>query len=90
MYIDQFDNVILNITRTLFDEVGRGRSFELFFKRHDPITVLSTDFHDVAVGGTLCRFNSAHLLEIAINMGKAASLLGLRVEDTVQIDFSNR
>jgi S-adenosylmethionine hydrolase len=27
-------------------------------------------------------------LELAINMGKAASMLGLKIEDIVQIDFT--
>ncbi len=89
VYIDHFDNVVLNISQDLFEEVGRGRPFELFFKRHNPITVLCHHYRDVPVGETLCRFNSAYVLEIAINMGKAASLLGLKEEDTVQIDFSS-
>ena len=90
VYVDQFDNVILNIDRTLMESVGGGRPFQLFFKRHSPITTLSKHYHDVPVGEILCRFNSADLLEIAINMDQAAGLLGLKVEDTVQIDFSTR
>ena len=86
IYIDNYGNVILNINRDLFEKVGRGRSFQLFFKRHDPITHLSTHYNDVAVGETLCLFNS-DALEISINMGKAAEMLGLKIEDTVQIDF---
>lgn len=89
VYIDQFDNAILNIDRQLMENIGGGRSFELYFKRHSPITSLSTSFHDVPIGEILCRFNSADLLEIAINMDRGASLLGLKVEDTVQIDFSH-
>lgn len=90
VYIDKFDNAILNIDRALFDHIGGGRPFELFFKRHSPITQLSEHFHDVGIGEILCRFNAAQLLEIAINMDKAASLLGLKVEDTVQIDFRSQ
>lgn len=89
VYIDKFENVVLNIDRPLFEQVGGGRPFELFFKRHSPITQLSAHFHDAAIGEILCRFNAAQLLEIAINMDKAASLLGLKVEDTVQIDFKS-
>jgi len=36
----------------------------------------------------LCLFNAADYLEIAINMGKASSMLGLNIDDTVQIDFT--
>ncbi len=85
--VDHFDNVITNISRALFEKVGSGRNFKLHFKRNEPITSLHRHYHDVPVGDTLCLFNSAELLEIAINMGRAGSLLGLKVEDTVQIDF---
>lgn len=88
IHVDRYNNAILNIDRDLFDRIGAGRSFQLFFKRHDPITKLSEHYHDVPIGEVLCLFNSAGQLEIAINMGKAAELLGLKVEDTVQLEFS--
>lgn len=87
IYIDHYENVITNIQRRLFDQVGQNRAFKLFFKRHDPIRMLSQNYPDAPVGEPLCFFNSSGYLEIAINMGKAASLLGLQIEDTVQIDF---
>jgi S-adenosylmethionine hydrolase len=90
VYIDKFDNAVLNINRALFEQVGQGRDFELFFKAHSPITTLSDSFHDVPVGELLCRFNAADLLEIAINLDRAATLLGLKVEDTIQLDFKRR
>ena len=87
IHVDNYQNVITNITRDTFDKVGQGRKFALYFKRHNPIARLSNHYQDVAVGETLCFFNSAGCLEIAINMGKAAILHGLKVEDSVQIDF---
>lgn len=87
IHIDNYDNVIVNITRQLFEQVSNNRPFELYFKRHDPITRLCENYYDVPVGEALCLFNSADCLEIAINMGRAATLLGLHVEDVVQIDF---
>jgi len=87
IHIDNFENVIVNISKELFEKIGKNRSFSLYFKRHDPITRLSQNYYDVPIGEILCRFNSADCIEIAINMGKAASLLGLNVEDVVQIDF---
>jgi S-adenosyl-L-methionine hydrolase (adenosine-forming) len=86
IHIDNYDNCILNISRTLFEKVGHGRSFQLYFKRHEPITRLMQHYNEVGIGETLCIFNSDYL-EIAINMGKASEMLGLKVEDTVQIDF---
>lgn len=89
IYIDKYGNVILNISRQLFEQVGQGRPFHLYFKRHDPITRLADHYQQAPIGETLCRFNSADLLEIAIHMGQAASLLGLKEEDSVQIDFTS-
>ena len=86
IYIDNYDNVVSNVTRDLFEKVGRGRPFQLYFKRHDPILSLSKHYNDVPIGETLCLFNSDYL-EVAINMGKAAELFGLKIEDTIQIDF---
>ncbi len=86
IYVDHYDNIVSNITRELFEKVGRGRSFQLFFKRHDPILKLSQHYNDVPIGETLCLFNSDYL-EVAINMGKAAEMFGLKIEDTIQIDF---
>jgi S-adenosylmethionine hydrolase len=88
IYIDHYENAIVNIRRDLFDKVRQGRPFQLFFKRHDPVSTLSSHYGDVPVGETLCLFNSAGFLEIAIHMGKASSMLGLSLDDMVQVDFS--
>lgn len=87
VHIDHFDNAVLNIHRDLFEQVRAGRAFSLFFKRNDPLTQLSTNYCDVPLGEPLCLFNSAGFLEIAVNLGRAATLLGLRVEDVVEITF---
>ncbi len=87
IHVDNYENVILNITQDTFSKVRNGRSFALYFKRNDPITRLSRHYYDVPTGEVLCLFNSAGYLEIAIHHGKAASLLGLKPDDTVQIDF---
>jgi S-adenosyl-L-methionine hydrolase (adenosine-forming) len=87
IYIDNFENVILNITKETFEKGRIGRAFSLFFKRNDPITFLGENYFDVPIGENLCLFNAAGYLEIAINMGKAASLLGLKTEDIVEIVF---
>lgn len=85
IHVDNFENVVVNIRRDVFDNTVNGRPFALFFKRNDPITALSGNYCDVAVGEQLCLFNAAGFLEIAVNMGKAATLLGLKVEDVVEI-----
>ncbi len=88
IYIDHFENVIINISKEIFDKVGHGRKFQIFFKRNDPVTAISHHYYDVEVGETVCLFNSSGFLELAINMGKAASMFGLKIEDIVQIDFT--
>lgn len=87
IYIDQYENAIVNIDKALFERVGRGRSFQLSYKGHRPITTMSQDYSSVAIGEPLCFFNTAGDLELAINTGQAASLLGLSIDDSVQIDF---
>ncbi len=87
VHVDTYENVIVNISKKLFEETNQNRSFKIYFKRFEPITKISSSFADVPVGETLCLFNSAGLLEIAINKGKAASLLGLTLEDGVHIEF---
>lgn len=87
IHVDRYENVVVNIEQGLFEQIAEGRSFSLYFKRHDPILRLSKNYHEVPVGEVLCLFNASGLLEIAINMGKASSLLGLHLDDTVQVDF---
>lgn len=87
IFIDRFENVVLNINRSLFESTRNERSFALYFKRNDPITELNNYYFDVPVGETVCFFNSSDYLEIAINMGKASSLLGLKMDDSVEIRF---
>lgn len=87
IHIDTYENCVVNVDRALFERVREGRNFALFFKRNNPIVRLSEHYYDVPVGEPLCLFNSAGYLEIAVNMGKASSLLSLEVEDSVQIDF---
>ena len=67
--------------------MGQGRGFQLLVKRMAPLDGLSFRYHDVPEGEPLCRFDSDGFLEIAVNLGRAAPLLGIQVEDTVQIEF---
>lgn len=78
IFTDHFENVIINITRELFEEHRRGRSFKISFKRDEIIDRLSETYGDVPEGEKLALFNSAGYLEIAINQGNAAGLFGLK------------
>ena len=87
IHIDKFENVIINVHREFFEHFRKGRNFEIFFKYYDPITKISENYSNAAVGEVLCIFNSANYLEISINMGKAASQLDLMKDETIQIKF---
>ena len=78
VFIDSFENVIVNITHEQFEEQRKGRSFRIVFKRDEVIDRISESYADVAEGEKLALFNSAGYLEIAINKGNAAGLFGLK------------
>ncbi|MEO8719497.1 MAG: SAM-dependent chlorinase/fluorinase [Ginsengibacter sp.] len=77
IFIDNFENVIINITKEEFEEQRRGRSFKIVFKRDEIIEKISDTYADVNESEKLALFNSANYLEIAINKGNAAGLFGL-------------
>ncbi len=78
LFIDNFENVIINITRDQFEEQRAGRNFRIVFKRGEVINRISSSYADVPEGERLALFNSSGYLEIAINKGNAAGLLGLK------------
>ena len=78
IFIDNFENIIVNITRDQFEEQRKGRSFKIVFKRDEVISVISETYADIPEGEKLAMFNSAGYLEIAINKGNAAGLFGLQ------------
>jgi S-adenosylmethionine hydrolase len=77
MYIDRYENVVLDITRAQFEEIVKNRPFRIKIMRAEDITRISDNYNDVNPGEPLCRFNNAGFLEIAFNHAPAASFLGL-------------
>lgn len=78
IHIDQYDNVVVNFTRSQYGEIGSGKRMKLQFTQFEEIDYLSTEYNDVREGYKLCRFNSNGYLEICINRDKAATLFGLK------------
>ncbi len=78
IFIDNFENVIINIHKDEFEEQRRGRKFSIVFKRDEVIDKISETYADVPDGEKLAHFNSAGYLEISLNKGNAAGLLGLQ------------
>ena len=94
IYVDGYENVITNITEQTFRDVKKGRDFRINLVRsQEVIKKIVTSYADVAPGRALAIFGGANLLEIAISKGAprmgggAHSLLGLRINDTVRIEF---
>jgi S-adenosylmethionine hydrolase len=82
IYIDHFGNVVTNITKKLFIEVGKGRPYEIpllqnrLQKKSNPIKNIWAKYSDIGNAGKypikdyegdkLAIFNEAGYLEIAI------------------------
>ena len=104
VYIDNYGNVISNISKKMFEEVGKGRRFKASARRYT-FTKIFTKYNEVAGksehdskqydGSKLAIFNAAGYLEIAIyrsnldTVGGASALLGLGYRDPITIDFIN-
>ena len=101
IYIDNYGNVITNISKKHFQEVGKGRPFKLTAGRYVFTKILhkyneivnDNSINKMSDGERLVLFNSAGLIEIAVyrsnldTVGGASSLLGLKYRDTITIEF---
>lgn len=104
IYIDNYGNVITNIKRKFFEEVQKTRDYEIsarnykfkkiFEKYSDAINFDIPEEKRYDDGKRLVVFNSSGYLEIAVyksdnaNVGSASTLLGLKVMDTVTVNFA--
>lgn len=86
VYVDSYGNVTTNIDKRLFEQVGQGRPFIIELARHT-IERISSEYSDVPEGEVLAMFNASGFLEIAMRNGKAASLLNLKLNDSITIRF---
>lgn len=88
IYIDSYKNAICNISRKLFDEMHKGRRFEIIVaSNHNIITEISMSYGDSEAGDPIALFNSVGFLEIAIVQGQIAELLKLNQGSTIKIKF---
>jgi len=88
IYIDNYENVFINITETLFNSTVRNRKFAISFRSaYYHIDAISRSYKDVKPGEMLALFSTSGYLEIAIHQGKASSLLGLKMDQLVIIEF---
>ena len=105
IYIDNYGNVITNITKKLFDAVGRGREFvinartakfdHIYTHYSDAINFEQPPEKREEDGKKLALWNSSHFLELAIyksnptSVGGAASLFGLEFRDAITVNFKS-
>ncbi len=87
VYIDSYDNVVTNIDRALFEQVGKGSPFILELARGNQIERISREYNDVPEGEILAIFNASNYLEIAMRNGKLSSLLGMQLNHSITIRF---
>lgn len=104
VYVDDFGNCVTNISRNYIEEIAKGRHYSVRFSSHTIKKVRnsysdfknnsSTDLNSMA-GNEVAIFNQDNFLEIAIyrsnpsRSGSAQSLLGLRIQDVVIVEFAS-
>lgn len=84
VYIDDYGNAILNISKTEFEKHVGNKRFTIQAKMGQT-NFIANNYSDAEEGDFVCVFNRAGLLELAINKGRASSLLGLNIDSVVLI-----
>lgn len=103
IYVDNYGNVITNITRKIFREVGKSRSFTIFARnvKFKKVYEAYSEAIDFSIpkekreedGKKIALFNDADHLELAIyksnpqTVGSAQSLFGLEYRETITVKF---
>jgi S-adenosyl-L-methionine hydrolase (adenosine-forming) len=97
IHIDSYGNLIINIHKDLFSQVGQDAPFIVYFRsREYYIDEISTAYNEVAEGEKVAIFNENGMLEIAINRGAnrsgggAEKLFGVHLGDTIRVEFTPR
>ncbi|HTO16098.1 MAG TPA: SAM-dependent chlorinase/fluorinase [Edaphocola sp.] len=87
IHIDEFGNIILNITIEAFDEFRNGRTFSIFPPRQNAIEKIVNNFDGLVKGMPYCMVNSAGYLQLGLYKGNAADLYGFNLFDVERIIF---
>ncbi len=86
IHIDNYENLITNISLNGFKEFTKGYKFEISFRNQKyKVTNINDSYGDVRPGEIAALFTSDNFLEISINKGKAASLLGIHKNDPIVV-----
>ncbi len=103
IYIDNYGNVVTNIKKKFFEDIQKTRRFEVSARNYKFDTIHSkySDIINFEVekskrhdeGRKLVVFNSSDYMEIALyksntaTVGSASTLLGLKLRDTITVNF---
>ncbi|MDY6437341.1 MAG: SAM-dependent chlorinase/fluorinase [Bacteroidales bacterium] len=85
-FVDSYENLVTNITKELFEKMRNGRKFEIRIGKY-VIDKVCRSYTEVAIPDVVALFGTHGFLEIAINHGRAASLLGFSRDSSVDIFF---
>lgn len=89
VYIDSYKNAITNITESLFNDIGKGRQFEIFLANQKYKTkIISKKYSAEGEGEIITLFNSLGLLEIAIYNAAVCDLLSLELNSSIRVKFN--
>ena len=104
IYIDNYENVVVNITKSMFEEFGKSRSFIINARNFQFNSIVNSYSEEIKFGvekklrkedgKKIALFNKANYLELAIyksnpqTTGGASSLFGLSYRDIVTIKFN--
>jgi S-adenosylmethionine hydrolase len=105
IYIDNYGNVVTNITKKLFDSIGKGKPFvisartvkfkEVYSIYSDAINFNLPPDKREEDGKKLAIWNASGYLELAVyksnpqTVGSASTLFGLYFRDTVTVNFES-
>ncbi len=85
--VDHYGNLITNIEKKIFDMVHKDRPLQVKFGK-EQLGRIHFSYTAVEPGECFAVFNSMGYLEIGINKGHAAELLGLGYDSPVILNFS--
>ena len=87
-YIDSYENLVTNISKQLFEKICEGRKFTIKLStRIYKINDIKKSYQEVPEPNIVALFGTHGFLEIALNHGKASSLLGIERDSAVDIYF---
>jgi len=104
IYVDNYDNVVTNISKKIFTEFGKSRPFEINARNYIFKEIVGSYGNAIRfdikkenrkeIGKKIALFNKSNYLELSIyksnpqTFGGAASLFGLNYRDVITIKFN--